>query len=73
MQKEIFENIANQINKLNPSEKGYLMSLVLLNEKKNMKGDRRKFFGVLSSYANSIADEEIEETSYNPNLDKLIE
>ena len=73
MKKEALENIANQISKLDPSEKGYLMSLILISEKKNMKGDRRMFFGVLSSHDSLITDKEIKEASYNPDLDKLIE
>ncbi|OGI14575.1 MAG: hypothetical protein A3I68_06295 [Candidatus Melainabacteria bacterium RIFCSPLOWO2_02_FULL_35_15] len=73
MQKDILNNIVKEIGKLNPSEKGYLMSLILINEKSCMKGDRKKFFGALSSYDSLITDKEIEEVSYNPDLDKLIE
>lgn len=49
------------------------MSLILINEKNCMKGDRKKFFGALSLYDSLITDKEIGEVSYNPELDKLIE
>ena len=73
MQKDILDNIVKQVSKLNPSEKGYLMSHILISEKENMKGNRKRFFGILSSYKNEITDKEIEESLYNPDLGKLIE
>lgn len=69
--KERVQYILSEMKLLDPNEKGLLFNMFFAQEKKMMKGSRKKYFGSVK-VDREITDQDIESGLYKPNADDIL-